>query len=84
MFKIDEFEIPIKPVNLWSTLKLFGTQLCILFVQVGFNAGDGLRFTTLPGSQTDAVRRLASTSNVASPGKWVYRVDAEDIISGGR
>ena len=55
--------------------------LCIL--QAGFNAGDGMRYRLLPGSQTEAVRNLSFTSNVDTPGLWIFRVDGDSIISGG-
>ncbi len=50
--------------------------------QVGFNAGDGVRFATVPGSRTPAVINITQTSNVGVPGMWVFQVD-EGIISGG-
>ena len=50
--------------------------------QVGFNAGDRIRFASVPGSQTDAIINITNTSNVDVPGMWVYQVD-EDIRSGG-
>lgn len=57
---------------------------CALFPQAGFNAGDGANYLALPGSGTDAIRNLSSTSNVGKPGKWVYRVDSAEIISGSK
>ncbi len=36
---------------------------------------------TLPGSGTQAIRDLVTTSNVRVDGLWMYRVDT-DIISG--
>ena len=50
--------------------------------QVGFNAGDGIRFASVPGSQTADIINIDNTSNVDIPGKWVYQVD-EDVRSGG-
>ena len=47
--------------------------------QVGFNAGDGIRFASVPGSQTRDIVNIDSTSNVGIPGVWVFRVDEEDI-----
>ncbi len=43
--------------------------------QAGFDAGDMLNFSQLPGSRTAAVLNLLTTSNVTppSPGLWVYR-----------
>ena len=51
--------------------------------QVGFNAGDGVSFATIPGSRTEAVLNLTSTSNVDVPGLWIYRVDST-VVSGGK
>ncbi len=50
--------------------------------QVGFNAGDGTRFSIVPSSRTDAVINITQSSNVGVPGMWVYQVD-EDIRGGG-
>ena len=51
--------------------------------QVGFNAGDGERFVSLPGSQTEAILNISPTSNVGEPGFWIFRVDGDDIVWGG-
>ena len=51
--------------------------------QAGFNAGDGERFFTLPGSGFREVLNLTSSSNVGRPGVWIFRVDEEEIIAGG-
>ncbi|XP_031573725.1 protein mesh-like [Actinia tenebrosa] len=51
--------------------------------QCGFNAGDGIRYFTIPGSRTDAIRNLTKTSNVAMPGVWMFRIDNFDIEGGG-
>lgn len=51
--------------------------------QVGFNAGDGIRFASVPGSQTAAIINITTTSNVGIPGVWIYRVDEESIAMGG-
>lgn len=50
---------------------------------VGFSAGDGVRFTSVQGSQTEAIINITMTSNVARPGVWVFKVDEENIIVGG-
>ena len=55
-----------------------GTQ-----AHVGFNAGDGVRFATVPNSQTPEIINISSTSNVGVPGVWIFRVDQEDIAPGG-
>ena len=48
--------------------------------QVGFNAGDGVRFAIVPGSRTASIINIASTSNVGINGVWIYRVDAAEIV----
>lgn len=47
--------------------------------QGGFNAGDGIRFFSIPGSQTAAILNISSTSNVGIPGVWTFRVDQNAI-----
>lgn len=47
--------------------------------QVGFNAGDGIRFASVPGSRTGDIVNIDTTSNVGIPGVWVFRVDEDDI-----
>ncbi|XP_078657568.1 sushi domain-containing protein 2-like isoform X2 [Branchiostoma floridae x Branchiostoma belcheri] len=51
--------------------------------QVGFNAGDGMRYFSVPGSQTHAIVDVETTSNVNLPGRWVFRIDSGDIQDGG-
>ena len=48
--------------------------------QVGFNAADGIRFASVPGSQTPAIINITTTSNVGRPGVWIFRVDQSEII----
>ncbi len=43
----------------------------------GINAGDDVRSVTLPGSGTEDIRNLTTTSNVGVDGMWMYRVDRE-------
>ncbi|KAJ8040785.1 Sushi, nidogen and EGF-like domain-containing protein 1 [Holothuria leucospilota] len=47
--------------------------------QVGFNAGDGVNYFTLPGSRTNEVLDLQISSNIGIPGRWMFRVDQETI-----
>ena len=49
---------------------LGGTQ-----AQVGFNAGDGVRFASVPGSQTADIININTTTNVGIPGVWIFQVD---------
>ena len=46
--------------------------------------GDGINSSyLLPGSGGEGVANLSSTSNVESPGVWLFRTDGESIVSGG-
>eukprot|EP00057_Strongylocentrotus_purpuratus_P029925 XP_780234.3 PREDICTED: sushi domain-containing protein 2 [Strongylocentrotus purpuratus] len=47
--------------------------------QVGFNAGDGVTYYSVPGSQTAAVVDIETTSNIGVPGRWVFRTDNSNI-----
>ena len=51
--------------------------------QVGFDAGDGIRHATIPGSRTDAIINITQTSNVGIPGMWIFRIDEEAVIIAG-
>ena len=45
---------------------------------IGFNAGDGVNYYTVPESLTaDGVLNLDNTSNVDIPGMYIYRVDQD-------
>ena len=57
--------------------------------QVGFDAGDGVRFFSVPGSQTDAIVNISTTSNIGVPGVWTFQVNGnvaqcEDDMSNGK
>jgi len=53
-------------------------------VQAGFNAGDGVTYYTINGSFTDKIPMiLSNSSNVGIDGKWIFRVDKNNITSGG-
>ena len=45
--------------------------------QVGFNAGDGNRFFSVPGSQTNGIMNIDSTTNVNIPGVWTFQVNSD-------
>ncbi|XP_065911625.1 protein mesh-like isoform X3 [Dysidea avara] len=51
--------------------------------QVGFNAGDGLRYAAIPQSRTNAIINITRTSNIGVPGVWVFRIDEEDVVIAG-
>jgi len=47
---------------------------------VGFNAGDGLRFFMVPGALTSQTRNIEMGSNVNITGLYIYRVDQRLVI----
>ena len=52
------------------------------YTTIGFNAGDGFHYFTIPESlTTDGVLNLDSTSNVGIPGMYIYRVDQDPCTS---
>ena len=80
----SEFQWPLQlPVTLSSCLVQFSDILFLVLFEAGFNAGDGNRFTMIPGSRTSAVLNLPRTSNVAIPGRWMFRIDQAKIEVGG-
>ncbi|XP_072540201.1 sushi, nidogen and EGF-like domain-containing protein 1 isoform X2 [Salminus brasiliensis] len=50
--------------------------------QAGFNAGDGKRYFNIPGSRTDDVVSVETTTNVGYPGRWVFRIDDAHVQVG--
>ena len=50
--------------------------------QVGFNAGDGIRYFVINSSRTDDVVNIDEMSNVMKPGVYIYRVDGTSITGG--
>ena len=60
-----------------------GTANCYAHAQVGFNAGDGKRYYLVQSSNTNAIANVALlTSNVGKAGKWMFKIDGDDISSG--
>nr|XP_058909699.1 sushi, nidogen and EGF-like domain-containing protein 1 isoform X1 [Kogia breviceps] len=51
--------------------------------QAGFNAGDGQRYFSIPGSRTADVAEVESTTNVGVPGRWAFRIDDAQVRVGG-
>ena len=54
----------------------------ISFAVAGFSDGINSSYL-LPGSGGEGVANLSSTSNIESPGVWLFRTDGESIVSGG-
>jgi hypothetical protein len=52
-------------------------------LQVGFNAGDGANYFSLPASRTPDIINVTSMSNVNIPGQFIFRVDSAEIKQGG-
>ena len=40
----------------------------------GINAGDGVNYIAIPGSLTPSIINIAETSNVGTPGVWMFKV----------
>ena len=51
--------------------------------QVGFNAGDGVRFAIVPESRSSEIVNIDTTSNVGVPGAWIFRLDGVNVTMGG-
>nr|XP_058155717.1 sushi, nidogen and EGF-like domain-containing protein 1 isoform X4 [Dasypus novemcinctus]XP_058155718.1 sushi, nidogen and EGF-like domain-containing protein 1 isoform X4 [Dasypus novemcinctus] len=51
--------------------------------QAGFNAGDGRRYFSIPGSRTAGVAEVETTTNVGVPGRWAFRIDDAQVRVGG-
>lgn len=66
----------------WTTGNASGGEggLGGIQAQVGFNAGDGIRFAIVPGSRTADIINITLTSNVGMNGVWVFQVDTEEIV----
>ena len=47
--------------------------------QAGFDAGDQTRSFSIPGSLTDDIINIDTTTNVGVPGQWTFRVDWDTI-----
>ncbi|XP_077113493.1 alpha-tectorin-like [Ranitomeya variabilis] len=50
--------------------------------QAGFNSGDDTHYFNIPGSRTNEVLKIQSTSNVNYPGRWVFQVDDFKVPGG--
>ena len=51
--------------------------------QAGFNAGDGIRYFSIPNSRTPSIINITSTSNYQVPGLWIFQVDGESVKNHG-
>ncbi|XP_045875590.1 sushi, nidogen and EGF-like domain-containing protein 1 isoform X8 [Meles meles] len=49
----------------------------------GFNAGDGQRYFSIPGSRTADMAEVETTTNVGVPGRWAFRIDDAQVRVGG-
>lgn len=60
-----------------------GTYNCTSHAQVGFNAGDGIRYYLVHLSNTPNISTVALTeSNVGVHGYWMFSTSADDITAG--
>ena len=46
---------------------------------MGFDAGDDINFFSLDESQTPRILDTQCSSNVDTPGRWIFRVDESTI-----
>ena len=56
--------------------------IIIFYIQVGFNAGDGVHYYSAPGARTDSMKNLTTMSNINIPGKFVFRLDQVETGNG--
>ncbi|XP_059559814.1 sushi, nidogen and EGF-like domain-containing protein 1 isoform X5 [Myotis daubentonii] len=49
----------------------------------GFNAGDGRRYFSIPGSRTADMAEVETSTNVGVPGRWAFRIDDAQVRVGG-
>ncbi|XP_028410519.1 sushi domain-containing protein 2-like isoform X2 [Dendronephthya gigantea] len=61
----------------------FGSASDNTAAQAGFNAGDGIRYFNIPNSRTPAIINIASTSNCQVPGKWIFKIDGDEVVDNG-
>ena len=78
LFSEDEHYL-LKPCIKTS---LYISPLC-LSTQAGFNAGDGIRYFSIPNSRTSEIISISSTSNYQDPGLWIFQVDGETVKDAG-
>ncbi|XP_011409624.1 PREDICTED: CUB and sushi domain-containing protein 1-like [Amphimedon queenslandica] len=64
---------------LWTTGDANGGRNGVggMQAQVGFIAGDGSRFFTLPGSGSNFVLALDSDTNIMQPGRYVFQINSD-------
>ena len=43
----------------------------------GMNAGDGVNYITIPGSETSSILNITETSNVGVPGVWIFNFNID-------
>ena len=51
--------------------------------QAGINAGDGIRYTSVPGSLSADIVNIEEGSNIMQTGLYMYRVDGVTVTSAG-
>ena len=51
---------------------------------LGFSAGDGIRYTSITDTFSISVDDVSFTSNINQSGVWIFRVDGNSTISGGK
>ncbi|XP_033630027.1 adhesion G-protein coupled receptor G4-like isoform X2 [Asterias rubens] len=46
--------------------------------QVGYDAGDGTTYYSVPGSMTDQIYSIINATNIGTRGRWLFRTDTQD------
>ena len=64
-------------------LKLSWVKLMFSMIQVGFNAGDEIVYSTVKASRTPDSVSVYEYSNVKIPRKFPLRINTSDISDGG-
>ncbi|XP_071797060.1 uncharacterized protein [Asterias amurensis] len=47
--------------------------------QVGYDAGDGTTYYSVPGSMTDQIYSINNATNIGTRGRWLFRTDTNDV-----
>ena len=55
-------------------------QVDIFHFQVGYDAGDGTTYYSVPGSMTDQIYSIINATNIGTRGRWLFRTDTQGIV----
>ena len=60
-------------------LSVISARFIVAIILPGRLQRDGIKYFIMPGSATDAIINVTSTSNIGQPGRWMFRLDLEKI-----